>query len=166
MTNPIAQKQGGARPSPKGQLCTIDTKTHTLIQPEFARFKLLYCGHTGSNPKGYSPYYSIDWNTAKGGYYDEAAGLHELLRRKIYDKPAHWCVWAKLYINLTLNLSTKGKGYNHEIMYFRGHQNYMPVFTPIYNMDKTGTRINITETLLALRPIEEWNKKRKYYLGL
>lgn len=163
-TNPMAQNPG--KRTFASQYCTTSEKVKAgkpFTQPEFARYKLLYSGHLAKNPASYGIYYSIDVDSATGKY-DENAGLQELIERMILRKPQHFTIWAKLYINLTLDLDTRKKNYNHEVAYFKGHKNYMPEFRPVYIERNNGIRIAITDTLLAIRPIEEWNENRKIYL--
>jgi hypothetical protein len=145
-----------------GQWCALNEQTGRYNQPDFARFKLNLSYSNSPNPKGYTSYYSLDWNN-KTGLYDEQEGLRGLVTRMILEKPATDIRWAGLYVNLTLDLSTRAKNYDHLIAYWVQHRNTMPKFRPEYFNLRGALKIDITKTLLAVRELNETIAINKIY---
>lgn len=133
----------------------------TWQKPAFARCKLNYNGAykkdgtPNMDAVGYTPYFSLDWNN-KTNVYDEMEGMRKLVENLILCKPPQATRWACLYINLTLDLDTTKYNYEHKIAYFVGHRNTMPKFKPAWmRIANNGLRIDITNTLLAVRELKE-----------
>lgn len=140
----------------------------TWSRPEYARFKLCYNaafnkdGSPNMNTINYKEYFSLDWNN-KTNQYDEMQGLRGLIERMILNKPYSATRWAKLYINLTLDLSTANRNYEHLIGYWNGHENKLPKFKPEFVRIGNALKIDITTTLLRVRDLKEQMNMNKFY---
>jgi hypothetical protein len=145
-----------------GQWCALDESTGKFNQPDYARFKLNLSYSHNANHKGYTSYYSLDYNN-KTGEYNEMEGLRGLVTRMILEKPATDIRWAGLFVNCTLDLSTRSKNYDHLIAYWVGHRNTMPKFRPAWMTLDGKLKLDITQTLIAIRELNEIIAINKIY---
>jgi hypothetical protein len=115
--SPINPKDGGnVRPTGFTQVEQINGVKAWQI-PEYARFKMLVNHVDGKNKKGYSIYYSIDYDD-KTGVYDEAAGYGKL-EKMMKNLPPRDYRLATIFANFTNDLSTKSKNYNWQVAIIR-----------------------------------------------
>lgn len=122
-------------------------------QPEYARFKMKINFSSGSNPKGYSLFYSIDYdNNTK--LTNERQGLQDLILLIMYKY--HGCFrHATIWANYTTDLNVRSNKYNIEVCHVIGGRPIHEYDRKIngikfYKDEKGHTRVNLQDSYALL----------------